>query len=103
MATIWKNFLGHWGNEIKQNLLTWSKKVLDLVLLRIIQTDTVQHIALSKVLEGCNVTEYQYYEVVKNFQKKLEAIYKRNLFEVNMEPYNNVILLLFQTSMDISM
>ena len=66
MATISNNFNSTWRKDNDKNLLIKSKKVLDGVLLQIMQTNNLQGVSLSKAMDSYNVNEDQRYEAVKN-------------------------------------
>ena len=89
------------GNELDKNLVTKSKKTLDKVLMQLTQINELDAITLHEVLDMCNVSEKQYYEAVKNIQKKLTIIYKRKPSETNIGPYSTVVLSLLRGNMNI--
>ena len=66
MANICNNFNSTWQKDIDKNLLVKSKKVLDGVLLQIMETNKLQGLSLSKAMDSYNVKEDQCYEAVKN-------------------------------------
>ena len=87
----------------KKNVIQNSKDVLDKFLLQITQigVEKIHGVTNKKLLALCDVSEAQYEEAVKNVQKKLSIIYKRKPSEVNVGPYNTVILSLSRANMNL--
>ena len=90
------------GSNIDKIMLLKSKKIIDKILLEIAQLDDLSDVTLKEVLEMCNISESKYYTAFKHVQKKnLTIIYKRRPCEVNIGPYNTVLLMLLKSNMNI--
>lgn len=78
-----------------------SKKILDKVLLQKTQIDMENNLDSTnqELLTFCDVSQFEYEQTIENMQKKLYAIYKRKP-EVNIGPYNTVILSLLRANMN---
>ena len=81
--------------------LSENRKILDKVLCQIVQIDDLSNVTTKDVLEMCEVSETDYYDALEYVQKKVSIIYKRKPCEVNIGPYNTVILMLLKANMNI--
>ena len=89
--------------DVDKTKLGESKKVLDKVLSQIVQIDDddLSNTSEKELLELCEVSETEYYEALEVVQKKISIIYKRKVNEVNIGPYNSVILMNLKSNMNI--
>ena len=87
--------------EVDKKKIAAAKKILDKVLLQLIQIDDLSTVTLSEILTMCDVSVDEYYNAVDEIQKKLNIIYKRKPSEVNIVQYNTVILKLLRANMNI--
>ena len=89
-------------SEIDKDLHRESKNILDKVLCQIIQIDDLSEVTINEVLEMCDISENEYYTAFEYVQKKaLNIIYKRQPCEINIVPYNTIILKLLKSNMNI--
>ena len=87
--------------DLDKRVVQESKKILDKVLLQITQIDNLSDVTVGEILDMCDITEEQYDEALQNMQKKLCIVYKRKPSEVNIGPYNTVVLSILKANMNI--
>ena len=74
---------------------------MDKVLSQITQIDDLSNVTVKDLLEMCEISVTEYYDALEYVQKKVSIIYKRKPCEVNIGPYNTVILMLLKANMNI--
>ena len=87
--------------DVDKTELRSSKKTVDKVLAQIAQVDDLSDITEEQLLEMCGVSDTDYYNALEYFQNKVSIVYKRKPSEVNISPYNTVILKLLKSNMNI--
>ena len=87
--------------RIDKDKIEKSKKLLDEVLSYIVQIEDISTITLKEILHCCGVKELEYYNAIDIADKRLSIMYKRQPYEVNIGPYDTVILSIFQSNMNI--
>ena len=90
------------GSEgaVEKDKIEKSKKLVDEVLSYIVQIEDISTITLKEILHCCGVKEWEYYNAIDIADKRHSIIYKRQPYEVNIGPYNTVILNIFQSNMN---
>ena len=78
-----------------------SKKLINKVLSYIVKIGDLSNITQTEILEKCGVTEEEYHYALGCAEKKISIVYKRRPSEVNIGPYNTVILKLLKSNMNI--
>ena len=76
-------------------------KILDNILHKINSTPDLNDVTLQDLLDSCNITREQYFEVLDQVQNSLKIMYKRQPNETNIGPYNTVMLSILQSNMNI--
>ena len=87
--------------NIDETKIKQEKKIIEKVLSYIVAISDLSDITLSKILEKSEVTEYHYENALHCVEKKVSIVYKRKPCEVNIGPYNTVILKLLKSNMNI--
>ena len=87
--------------KIDETIVNQSKKLIEKVLCYIVTTGDLSDVTLSQILEECGVTAEQYDNALGCVQKKVSILYKRKPYEVNIGPYNTVILKLLKSNMNL--
>ena len=90
------------GENLTSEEVKESKKVVDAVLNNIIGiTEGVENVTLDDVLSSCDVSLEQYENAMDTMQRQTTILYKRQINELNIVPYNPVILSLLKSNMNI--
>ena len=84
--------------DVDKTKLSESKKTIDKVLSQIPKIDDLSDITEKELLEKGGVSETEYYNALEYGQEKESVIYKRRPCEVNIGPYNTVILMLLKSN-----
>ena len=87
--------------KIDETIVNQSKKLIEKVLSYIVTISDLSDVTLSQILEECGVTAEQYDNALGCVEKKVSILYKRKPCEVNIGPYNTVILELFKSNMNL--
>ena len=84
-----------------KTIVSQSKKLIEKVLSYIVTISDLSDVTLSQILEECGVTTEQYDSALGCVEKKVSILYKRKPREVNIGPYNTVILELFKSNVNL--
>ena len=84
-----------------KTIVSQSKKLIEKVLSYIVTISDLSDVTLSQILEECGVTAEQYDNALGCVEKKVSILYKRKPCEVNIGPYNTVILKLLKANMNL--
>ena len=84
-----------------KTIVSQSKKLIEKVLSYIVTISDLSDVTLSQILEECGVTAEQYDNALGCVEKKVSILYKRKPCEVNIGPYNTVILQLLKANMNL--
>ena len=87
--------------KIDETIVNQSKKLIEKVLSYIVTISDLSDVTLSQILEECGVTAEQYDNALGCVEKKVSILYKRKPCEVNIGPYNTVILQLLKANMNL--
>ena len=87
--------------KIDQTIVNQNKKLTEKVLSYIVTISNLSDITLSQILEECGVTAEQYDNALGCVEKEVSILYKRKPCEVNIGPYNAVILELLRSNMNL--
>ena len=91
----------HSEEKTDETIVNQSKKLIEKVLCYIVTTGDLSDVTLSQILEECGVTAEQYDNALGCVEKKVSILYKRKPCEVNIGPYNAVILKLLKSNMNL--
>ena len=86
--------------KIDETIVNQSKKLIEKVLSYVVTIRDLSDVTLSQILEKCGVTAEQY-DVALGCMEKRSILYKRKPCEVNIGPYNTVILQLLKANMNL--
>ena len=86
--------------DMDKTKLAASKKLLEKVLSYIVKIDDLSNITQTELLAMCGVTKEEYCNALRCVEK-VTIFYKRKPSEVNIGPYNTVILKLLKANMNI--
>ena len=84
-----------------KTIVSQSKKLIEKVLSYIVTISDLSDVTLSQILEDCGVTAEQHDNTLGCVEKKVSMLYKRKPSEVNIGPYNTVILNLLKANMNL--
>ena len=84
-----------------KTIVSQSKKLIEKVLSYIVTISDLSDVTLSQILEECGVTTEQYDSALGCVEKKVSILYKRKPCEVNIGPYNTVILKLLKSNVNL--
>ena len=87
--------------KIDETIVNQSKKLIEKVLSYIVTISDLSDVTLSQILEDCGVTAEQHDNTLGCVEKKVSMLYKRKPSEVNIGPYNTVILNLLKANMNL--
>ena len=86
--------------KIDETIVNQSKK-LENVPSYIVTISGLSDVTLSQILEDCGVTAEQYDNTLGCVEKKVSILYKWKRSEVNIGPYNTVILKLLKADVNL--
>ena len=84
--------------KIEETIVNQSKKLIEKVLSYIVTISDLSDVTLSQILEECGVTAEQYDNALGCVEKKGIYILLKKPCEVNIGPYNTVILKLLNAN-----
>ena len=87
--------------KIDETIVNQSKKLIEKVLSYIVAISDLSDVTLSQILEECGVTAEQYDNALGCLEKKVSILGKRKPCEVNIGPYNTIILKLLKSNMNL--
>ena len=88
----------HSEENINEAKVKQSKKLIDKVISYIVAINYLFDMTLSEILENSGVTEEQYNNAVECVGKQVCRVHKQKPCEVNIGPYNTVILKLLKSN-----
>ena len=87
--------------KIDETIVNQSKKLIEKILSYIVTISDLSDVTLSQILEECGVIAEQYDNALGCVEKKVSILFKRKPSEVNIGPYNAVILKLLKANMNL--
>ena len=87
--------------KIDETIAKQSNKRIQKVLSYIVTKSDLSDVTLSEILEECGVTAEQYDNALGCLEKRFSMLYERKPCEVNIGPYNTVILKLLKSNMNL--
>ena len=96
-----KTRIDHFEKNIDKTIVKQSKKRIEKVFSYIITISYLSDVTLSESLKDCGVTAEQYDNVLGHMEKKISILYKQKPCEVNIRPYNSVILKFLKSIMNL--
>ena len=87
--------------KIDETIVNQSEKLIEKILSYIVTISDLSDVTLSQILEECGVTAEQYDNALGCVEKKVSILFKRKPSEVNIGPYNTVILKLLKGNMNL--
>ena len=91
----------HSDEKIDETKVKQSRKPIEKVLSYIVTINDLSDVTQSEILGDCGVTVEQCANALGCLGKKDSILYKRKPYEVNIGPYNTVILKLFKSNMNL--
>ena len=87
--------------KIDETIVNLKKKVIEKVHSYIVTISDLSDVTLPQISEGFGVTAEQYDNALGCVEKKVLLLYKRKPCEVNIGPYNTVILKLLKSNINL--
>ena len=90
------------GEGLSTEEVKSSKKVVDKVLYNITSIhEGVENVTLDDILNSCGYSSEEYDNAMDTMQKHTTILYKRQMNELDIVPYNPVLLRLLKPNMNI--
>ena len=91
----------HSEEKIVEIIVKQSKKLIGKVLSYIVTISDLSGVSKSEIFSGVWSYSGRLWQCIKMCGKKVPILYKRKSFEVNIGPYNNGILKLLKSNMNL--
>ena len=90
------------GENLSSDEVKKSKRLVDKVLHEITSMQYgLNDVILEDILYSCGISEEEYENAMDTMQKNTTILYKRQANEINVVPYNTVLLTLLRSNMNI--
>lgn len=90
------------GENLSRDEVKKSKRVVDKVLHEITSMQYgLNDVILEDILDSCGISEEEYENAMDTMQKNTTILYKRQANEINVVPYNTVLLNLLRSNINI--
>ena len=90
------------GENLSREEVKKSKRVVDKVLHEITSMQYgLNDVILEDILDFCRISEEEYENAMDTMQRNTTILYKRQANEINVVPYNTVLLTLLRSNMNI--